>query len=125
MFGKNKIDYSYKAKYMGGHSAYPKPMDVSIIVNPEFLEIPEFPARIAYSAISSVQSVGKDKLSAMRLLFVGILAFAWKKKQTFMVLTYKDEIGMTQNPVFDIAKGKVNEVQPVIYQHMMSNAQRR
>ena len=56
----------------------------------------------------------------MRLLFVGILAFAWKKKQTFMVLTYKDELGMTQNPVFNIAKGKIDEVQPAIYQRMMS-----
>ena len=85
MFGKDGVAYSYKAKYMGGHSAYPKEMDVSLILNPESLDIPEFPTQIQYPSITSVQSVGKDKLSAMRLLFVGILAFAWKKKQTFMV----------------------------------------
>jgi len=115
--------YSYKAKYMGGHSAYPKEMDVSLILKPETLDIPEFPATVAYPAITNVQSMGQDKLTAKRLLLVGIFAFAWKKKEQFMVLTYKDELGMTQNPVFRVAKGKINEVQPAIYQRMMNAKQ--
>jgi hypothetical protein len=37
-----------------------------------------------------------------------------------MLLTYEDDLGITQNPVFHIAKDKINEVQPTIYQRMMN-----
>jgi len=38
----------------------------------------------------------------------------------FMVLTYEDDLGIIQNPVFHIEKDKINEVQPTIYQRMMN-----
>ena len=46
VFGKKGLHYSYKAKYLGGHSAYPKEMDVNLALNPDYLEIPEFPAMV-------------------------------------------------------------------------------
>jgi hypothetical protein len=64
--------------------------------------------------------MSQDKLTAARLLLVGLFAFAWKKKQMFMVLTYEDDLGLVQNPVFHIEKDKINEVQPTIYQRMMN-----
>lgn len=120
LFGKKGMDFSYKAKYLGGHSAYPNQMDVNLALNPDYLEIPEFPVMIPYPKITNVQSMSQDKLTAKRLLLVGIFAFAWKKKQMFMVLTYEDDLGLTQNPVFHIEKDKINEVQPSIYQRMMN-----
>lgn len=118
IFGSKGADFSYKAKYLGGHSAYPKDMDVRLILNPDNLEIPEFPVMVPYQKITNVQSMSQDKLTAKRLLLVGIFAFAWKKKQMFMVLTYEDDLGITQNPVFKV--DKLNEVQPTIYQRMMN-----
>jgi hypothetical protein len=64
--------------------------------------------------------MSQDKLTKTRLLLTGLFAFAWKKKQMFMLLTYEDDLGITQNPVFHIAKDKINEVQPTIYQRMMN-----
>jgi hypothetical protein len=64
--------------------------------------------------------MSQDKLTKTRLLLTGIFAFAWKKKQMFMVLTYEDDLGIIQNPVFHIEKDKINEVQPTIYQRMMN-----
>jgi hypothetical protein len=120
IFGKKGPAFAYKAKYLGGHSGYPKAMDVNLALNPDHLEIPEFPVMVPYHKITNVQSMSQDKLTAARLLLVGLFAFAWKKKQMFMVLTYEDELGLIQNPVFHIEKDKINEVQPTIYQRMMN-----
>jgi hypothetical protein len=38
----------------------------------------------------------------------------------FVVLTYEDDLGLVQNPVFNVEKNKINEVQPIIYQRMMN-----
>ena len=120
LFGKKGTDFSYKAKYLGGHSGYPKEMEVNLALNPDYLEIPEFPTMIPYLNITNVSSMSQDKLTKTRLLLTGLFAFAWKKKQMFMLLTYEDDLGITQNPVFHIAKDKINEVQPTIYQRMMN-----
>ena len=117
LFGKN-VPYSYKAKYLGGHSAFPKQMDVHLNLLSDYIEIPEFPLRIPYVKIRNVQSLTQEKLSAMRLLLVGLLAFAWKKKKLYMLLTFEDEAGVEQNPVFDV--DKIEEVQPAIYNRMLA-----
>jgi len=97
-------------------------MKVHINLMPNYLEIQEFPAFIPYENIINVQSMSQEKLSAMRLLLVGIFAFAWKKKKQFMVLTYKDDAGIEQNPVFDMKK--IEEVQPAIYRKMIAARQK-
>jgi hypothetical protein len=118
LFGKGKPEYSYKAKYLGGHSAYPKNMDVNLILMPDYLEIPKFPVQIPYGKIKNVQGMTQEKLTAARVMLLGLLAFAAKKKKLFMVLTYEDEVGIEQSPVFDV--DKIEEVQPVIYQRMLN-----
>jgi len=60
----------------------------------------------------------KDKLTAKRFLLVGLLAFAWKKQQLFMILSFEDAPGLEQNPTF--AVDKIEEVQPMIYHKMIS-----
>lgn len=95
-------------------------MDVNLTLSPDYLEIPEFRAMVPYTKITNVQSMSQDKLTRTRLLLIGLLAFAWKEKQMFMVLTYEDDLGLIQNPVFHIEKDKIKEVQSSIYQHMMN-----
>jgi|ERR1019366_9883383 hypothetical protein len=117
LFGKKGMGFAYKAKYLGGHSGYPNEMDVNLALQPDYLEIPEFPAMIPYGNITNVASTSQDKIAASRLILGPLF---WKKKQMFMVLTYEDDLGLLQNPVFHIEKDKINEVQPSIYQRMMN-----
>lgn len=119
---KTGPEYSYKGKYLGGHSAFPKEMKVHINLMPTHIAIPEFPTFIPYENLINVQSMTQEKLTAKRLLLVGIFAFAWKKKKKFMVLSYKDEAGIEQNPVFDVKK--IEEVQPAIYRKMIDARQK-
>ena len=118
IFGRGGPEFAYKAKYLGGHSAFPKSMDVHLNLMPENLVIPEFPLEISYGKIKNVQGMTQEKLTATRLFLLGLFAFALKKKKLYMVLTYEDEVGIEHNPVFDLKK--IEEVQPVIYQRMIN-----
>ncbi len=117
---------AYKGKYLGGHSAYPKDLEIRMKLMPDFVEIFEFPARtnkenlgikLKYEDITNVQSLTQEKLSALRIWLVGLLALAWKEKKLYMVLSYKDRAGFEQNPVFDL--NKIEEIQPAIYRKML------
>ena len=108
--------YGYKAKYLGGHAAFPKPMKVTLMLMPNYLEIPEMPLRIPYNRITNVQSMTKEQISVLRFLLVGLLALAWKKKKLFMVLSYRDEFNVEHNMVFDVKN--IHEVQPAIYRRI-------
>jgi len=117
MIFKRKEKTGYKAKYLGGHAAFPKQMKIELQLMPDHIFIPEMPLKIPYKNIVNIQSLTKEKLTAMRLLFLNILAFAMKKKKLYMMLSFKDEAGLTHNMIFDVKK--IDEVQPVIYQRMM------
>lgn len=103
----------FNGKYLGGHGAFPKAMKCALHVYPSHIEIPEMMLKISYERIENVQTMTEKKLTATRLLMLGVLAFVFKKKKQYLVITYKDEAGMIQNPVFDVKK--LDEVQPAIY----------
>lgn len=115
VFGRGKL--GYKAKYLGGHGAFPKSMDCRINLMDSYVEISEFPIQIPYADIVNIQSQTQEKITAKRLLLVGILAIAWKKKKLYMVLTYKED-SIEHNMIFDV--DKIEEVQPAIYRQMMA-----
>lgn len=115
VFGRGKV--GYKAKYLGGHGAFPKSMDCRINLMDSYVEIPEFPLQIPYANITNIQSQTQEKITAMRFLLTGLLAFAWKKKRLYMVLTYKED-NIEQNMIFDV--DKIEEVQPSIYRQMIA-----
>jgi len=119
VFGREKL--GYKAKYLGGHGAFPKSMDCRINLMDSYIEIPEFPLQIPYESITNIQSQTQEKITAMRLLLTGFLALAWKKKKLYMVLTYKED-SIEHNMVFDV--DKIEEVQPSIYRRMMDAKKR-
>jgi hypothetical protein len=125
LFGRNKEEETkegqpignFKGKYIGGHSAYPKPRDVKMLTFPDHLEVPELGLTIPYNKLLNVQSMSEKKLKATRLFLVGIFAFAWKKRQDYLVITFKDAIGVEQNPVFDV--DSISTIQPFLYQQML------
>jgi len=95
------------AEYLGGHPACVKKMGGSLITKREGLVFNSmFKDRftIPFTQITGVDSDTADKLSLGRMLLVGIFAFAWKKKEKFLKVSYKDETGFENSIVF----GKLN-----------------
>lgn len=58
------IDYSY-AKYLGGHPIHIEDTTTSVYVYNDRLEIVNPELVIPYSAISNIQNMDKDKISAI------------------------------------------------------------
>ena len=54
-----------------------------------------------YNKIRSTRVDTTENLTAARLLLTGILAFGLKKKHRYLVVSFEDEYGLIQNPVFE------------------------
>jgi Short C-terminal domain len=108
----------FNAKYIGGYGAFPEPKDVKLQTYPDHLEVAELGLTIPYNQLQNVQTMTEEKLKASRLFLVGILAFAWKKLTPYLVITFADELGIEQNPVFDV--DHISVVQPFLYQQMVN-----
>jgi hypothetical protein len=113
-----KYNIKFSAKYIGGYAPYPQPKDVTLQTCPDRLEVPELGLAIPYNQLRNVQSMTEERLKASRLFLVGIFAFAWKKRTPYLVITFADEVGIEQNPVFDVAA--ISAVQPSLYQQMVN-----
>jgi len=118
LFDSKGLKYAWKAKYLSGHSSYPKSMNVHIIMMPNYLEIPEFPLQIPYEMIHDVQSLSQEKITSLGLLHGG-LASVLKRKKVYMVLTFDDDTAIEQNLVFDVEK--IDEIQPILYHKIMKH----
>lgn len=108
----------FMADYIGGYGAFPEPKYVKMLTYPDHLEVPELGLTIPYNQLRNVQSMTKESLSAARMFLVGLYAFAWKKNKVYLVITFNDEIGIEQNPTFDV--DNISEIQPFLYQQMVN-----
>jgi hypothetical protein len=108
----------YEAKYLGGYGAYPEPKDVKILTYHDYLEVPELLLTLPYDQLQNVQSMTEEKLKASRMFLVGIYAFAWKKQEVYLVITFNDAIGIEQNPAFDVER--ISSIQPFLYYKMVN-----
>ena len=118
LFDSKELKYAWKAKYLSGHSSFPKSMNVHIIMMPDFLETPEFPLQIPYEMVHNVQSLSQEKIASLGLLHGG-LASLLKRKKVYMVLTFDDDTAIEQNLVFDVEK--IEELQPLLYHKIMKH----
>ena len=111
----------FEAKYLGGHASYPgnKALSTTVIVYDSFLEVVRLGLRIPYSWISNVSNMDEKKISALRVIGLGVLFLPlaivgamWKKTKLYTVIQYHD--GMQQQAlVLDFGK-HIDEIQPVI-----------
>ncbi|MGA2885224.1 MAG: zinc ribbon domain-containing protein [Halobacteriota archaeon] len=108
---------TFRTEYIGGYGAFPEPKEAMMLTYPGYLEVPELGLTIPYNRLRNVQSMTKESLSAARMLLVGIYAFAWKKNKVYLVITFIDEAGVEQNPVFDVEG--ISGIQPFLYQQML------
>lgn len=115
-----------EAKYVKGHSVFPKKRKVTLRIMPELIEIPELGLNIPYDRIEKVESIKHRKMATMKMYSLGsgvsmaiflafnsIVMYYYYFRKRYMMLTYVDELGQRQMPVFDF-KG-IDEVQPIIY----------
>jgi hypothetical protein len=116
--GKPMKPSKFRAKYIGGYGAFPEPKDVKLQPYPDYLEVPELGLTIPYDQLQNVQTMTEQRLKASRIFLVGIFAFAWKKRTPYLVITFTDEVGIEQNPVFDVAA--ISAIQPFLYQQMVN-----
>lgn len=105
---KNKgFGFKTAAEYLGGHPTHVKKATGNLMTAPSgivFKTLFKELFTIPYEQISSIESDTADRLSLGRLLMVGIFAFAWKKKDKFLKITYKDATGFEHHIIF----GKLN-----------------
>lgn len=113
-FGQKDQKLEFKGEYLGGHSAFPKKHDVKLILETENLLIKELGLSIPYKEIMTLENATKDKISAKRVILLGIVGALWKKEELYMLLTYHDStINAEQNMVFKM--DKIGDAQPAIY----------
>jgi len=115
--GKKDAGLEFKGEYLGGHTAYPKKKDVKLVLEPQSLAIRELGLNLAYKDISSIENMTKEKMSAKRVILLGVVGALWKKEELYMVLTYNDPvIKADQSMIFKMEK--LDEAQPAIYQRI-------
>jgi hypothetical protein len=115
VFGKSAKHPEFKAEYLGGHSAFPKKKDVKLILEPDQLVIEKMGLSFPYKQIKNIENMTKDKISAKRVILLGVIGALWKKEKIYMVLTVDDPVAKKdQDMVFDVEK--IEEAQPLIYQ---------
>jgi len=72
-----------------------------------------------YNKIRETRIDTAENLTAARLLLTGIFAFGLKKKHRYLVVSFEDEYGMVQNPVFEgLALSPISAAQKAIYQRV-------
>jgi hypothetical protein len=116
---KVHIDQEFIGEYLGGHPAFPKKSNVHLILEAQNLVVHELGLSIPYRNIKRIENMTKDKITATRVLLLGIVGALWKKEQLYMVLTYRDKAaGNDLSMVFKMEK--IEKVQPLIYQKMVN-----
>jgi hypothetical protein len=74
-----------------------------------------------YNKIKSLNIETGERVTATRMLLVGIYAFALKKKDRYLVVSFEDHNGMLQNPVFEgggITGSGIDRAQKEIYKRI-------
>jgi hypothetical protein len=110
------IDYSY-AKYIGGHPLYTKPRDTGVYFYNDRFEVVNPNLGIPYSAITRIENMDEKKISADRVLLLGVIGAVWRKKHTYTVIQYR-EGGYEITVVLDF-DAAINRIQTLIFNKMM------
>jgi len=102
--GESEVCRVY-ATYYGGHKSVGEKADVQLIltsvrVRAVPLGHPVFAMDVDLTSITDFGMDIKERITASRMLLVGILAFALKKKEKYLWTKYTDNLGFEQNPVF-------------------------
>lgn len=114
MFGGKKEGTVFKGEYIGGHSAYAKKQKVCLNCEPDKLTIKELNLSIPYNEIKNIENTTKDKLSAGRVVLLGVVGALWKKEERYLALTFPDHV-LKNDQTLVFKMDKLQEAQTAIY----------
>jgi len=101
MLGKDEVpSISYEAKYLGGHSLFPKSKAIHLVLTQKSIEIPEMKLKIPLSRLENVQLVKEEKNASSLILL------PWMKTKKFVMLTFEDENNYEESMFMDIEKSE-------------------
>ena len=101
MLGKDEVpSIEYKAKYLGGHSLFPKSKIIHLVINQKSIEIPEMKLTIPFNRLENVQLVKEEKLAS------SLMIFPWMKIKKFVMFTFEDKNNYEESMFFDIEKSE-------------------
>ena len=105
----------YEGIYIGGHAGHGSEARGRIILNQDHVYIEALGEKIPYYRIKKLEIMDKERISKLRLLTIGLLAFAWKKHDKYLMIIYEDDIGMEQRPTFNFSNYMEDSAQTQIY----------
>jgi hypothetical protein len=106
--------HHYNGDYLGGHSMFPEKQNVTLSVFPTEIAVSVIQLHIPYTSIKSVKNVNESHMKALRVIVFGVVGALWKKKETYLCITYYDGF-QEQNPVFKL--NDLTNAQREIYQN--------
>jgi hypothetical protein len=116
------IQLMCRATYFGGHKRYGDKADVSVVLTKDRILLKELPGHpetridIPYKSIADFGLANKEQLTITRMLLVGILAFALKKKEQYLYVKYNDQLAFENNPVLgEFVGAGISEVSSQLY----------
>ena len=113
-------DIAYKMEYLGGHAAYPGHFPITLCLRDHSFDIPEMKINITYTNISEVSNMDAEKLSAGRVLVLGVIGALWKKKERYLLIRYHDNI---QSQSLILKGPGLEKIQHDLYSRYVSDKQ--
>jgi hypothetical protein len=95
--------------YLGGHPPFGKPYrEGGIFITDKRVIFSKASENrifsIPYEDIVDISTETKERLTATRVVLTGLIAFAWKKKEKFLLIEFKNDIGETSKVGFGFSK---------------------
>jgi hypothetical protein len=109
---------SYHGEYMGGHGMFSEKQSITLSVYPTEVTVSGIKLHIPYTSIKSVTNVNESNMKALRVIAFGVVGALWKKKETYLCITYHDGF-QEQNPVFKL--DDLANAQREIYQNVLNS----
>jgi hypothetical protein len=111
------LEYNVKATYIGGHRAFPKQKHTKVKVYGDGIELEALKLTVPYSSMTNIENMDDKKISAIRVVALGVIGVLWKKKVVYTVIQYNDGVD-EQTIMLDFGK-EIDKIQPLIYQKML------
>jgi hypothetical protein len=109
--------HHYDGDYLGGHGMFPEKQGVTLSVHPTEVAVSGIQLHIPYKSIKSVKNVNESNMKALRVIVFGVVGALWKKKETYLCITYDDGF-QEQNPIFKL--NDLTNAQREIYQNVLN-----
>lgn len=124
-----KVSSMFIATYLGGIPSFniTSPCDASIVLDDNIgiisIVCNDEKELISYNNVKTISNETKESLSALRLLAIGIFAFAFKSKTNYFRITYTNDINEEVTIVFqsNSSPAIVSKILNHRYNYLQSN----